>query len=259
MGTMASTLLQQWVEHPESLERETLDELRDTLSQYPYFQSAWMLYLKNLYALHDESFGEELRKAAPYVADRAVLFHLTEGEHYALHLQDEPAPMASETSEDADRTLTLIDAFLAHAPEEERKPLPMTGGLDYTVDYTAYLLQEDTPADDGQGASDTPPLRGQALIDDFIQKQSDSPASAPVSASPSVPARTPEMETQAVEEGLDESCFTETLAKIYIKQHRYEKALEIIKKLSLNYPKKNAYFADQIRFLEKLIINDKSK
>mgnify|MGYP006910457241 FL=1 len=36
------------------------------------------------------------------------------------------------------------------------------------------------------------------------------------------------------------------------------KALEIIKKLSLNYPK-NAYFADQIRFLEKLIINAKSK
>ena len=58
---------------------------------------------------------------------------------------------------------------------------------------------------------------------------------------------------------LDDSCFTETLAKIYIKQRRYDKALEIIKKLSLNYPKKNAYFADQIRFLEKLIINAKSK
>ena len=58
-----------------------------------------------------------------------------------------------------------------------------------------------------------------------------------------------------VTEELDDSCFTETLAKIYIKQHRYDKALEIIKKLSLNYPKKNAYFADQIRFLEKLIIN----
>ncbi|MDR0976793.1 MAG: tetratricopeptide repeat protein, partial [Prevotellaceae bacterium] len=50
-----------------------------------------------------------------------------------------------------------------------------------------------------------------------------------------------------------------TLAKIYIKQQRYEKALEIIKKLSLNYPNKNSYFADQIRFLEKLIINAKSK
>ena len=62
-----------------------------------------------------------------------------------------------------------------------------------------------------------------------------------------------------VTEELDDSCFTETLAKIYIKQHRYDKALEIIKKLSLNYPKKNAYFADQIRFLEKLIINANSK
>jgi hypothetical protein len=27
----------------------------------------------------------------------------------------------------------------------------------------------------------------------------------------------------------------------------------------LNYPKKNVYFADQIRFLEKLIINNKKQ
>ena len=47
-----------------------------------------------------------------------------------------------------------------------------------------------------------------------------------------------------VTEELDDSCFTETLDKIYIKQHRYDKALEIIKKLCLNYPKKNAYFVD---------------
>ena len=62
-----------------------------------------------------------------------------------------------------------------------------------------------------------------------------------------------------LEEENEESFFTETLAKIYIKQQRYEKALEIIKKLNLKYPKKNVYFADQIRFLEKLIINAKSK
>ena len=57
----------------------------------------------------------------------------------------------------------------------------------------------------------------------------------------------------------DKDYFTETLARIYIKQGRYEKALEIIKRLNLNNPKKNAYFADQIRFLEKLIINNKNK
>ena len=66
-------------------------------------------------------------------------------------------------------------------------------------------------------------------------------------------------EAVASDGDLDESYFTETLAKIYMNQHRYEKALEIIKKLSLKYPKKSAYFADQIRDLEQMIINAKSK
>jgi len=55
----------------------------------------------------------------------------------------------------------------------------------------------------------------------------------------------------------DDSYFTETLAIIYIRQKRYEKALEIIKKINLQYPNKSRYFADQIRFLEKLINNKK--
>ena len=69
------------------------------------------------------------------------------------------------------------------------------------------------------------------------------------------------MATSRIEESSkeEESYFTETLSRIYIKQGRYEKALEIITQLNLNIPKKNAYFADQIRFLEKLIINNKHK
>ena len=56
---------------------------------------------------------------------------------------------------------------------------------------------------------------------------------------------------------IEESFFTESLAHIYIKQRKYERALEIIKCISLKNPEKNIYFADQIRFLEKLIINVK--
>ncbi|KAA6316466.1 hypothetical protein EZS27_033229, partial [termite gut metagenome] len=65
-------------------------------------------------------------------------------------------------------------------------------------------------------------------------------------------------ETFLNKEESDEECFTETLAKIYIKQKKYTKALEIIKNLSMKNSKKDAYFADQIRFLEKLITNTKS-
>lgn len=52
---------------------------------------------------------------------------------------------------------------------------------------------------------------------------------------------------------------SESLAKIYIKTHRYEQAYEILNGLSLRFPEKSSYFADQLRFLRKLIINERRK
>ena len=54
----------------------------------------------------------------------------------------------------------------------------------------------------------------------------------------------------------DDSMLTESLAKMYIARHKYSQALEIIERLSLNYPEKSIYFADQIRFLAKLVLNE---
>ena len=58
---------------------------------------------------------------------------------------------------------------------------------------------------------------------------------------------------------MDDSMLTESLAKMYIARHKYSQALEIIKRLSLNYPEKSIYFADQIRFLTKLVLNETLK
>ena len=109
-------------------------------------------------------------------------------------------------------------------------------------------------------AESSPKLKHQDLIDSFLE-----------SNSKDVKTDMPQIEgfskktegTSFEEEGevairpLDKSYFTETLARIYVKQKRYDKALQIIKNLSLKYPEKNIYFADQLRFLEKLIINTK--
>lgn len=43
------------------------------------------------------------------------------------------------------------------------------------------------------------------------------------------------------------------LAKIFIKQGQFDRAYEIISKINLNNPEKSVYFADQMRFLEKLM------
>ncbi|MEZ4795658.1 MAG: tetratricopeptide repeat protein [Flavobacteriaceae bacterium] len=49
-----------------------------------------------------------------------------------------------------------------------------------------------------------------------------------------------------------ESLMTETLARIYLEQKQYEKAIQAYKILSLKYPEKSGFFADQIRAIKEI-------
>ena len=250
------------INHPENLNKETLYDLRSMLALYPYYQPARILLLQNLFLLHDPTFDDELRRAAVYISDRHILFKLVEEAHYQLIPQQRKADKKSATlntktvaEQEQDRTTSLIDTFLEQIPDEEeiaqetegrRKPTP----ADATVDYVAYLLESENK----QNGDITPQLRGQELIDDFIFNEG-----GKITLQDETEYEPEEHDHNEAAENEDTGYFTETLARIYIKQGRYSKALEIIKRLNLVYPKKNRYFADQIRFLEKLIINNNKK
>ena len=130
---MTPVHLQQWIQHPEALNRDTLYELRTLVARYPYFQSLRLLYLKNLYVLHDINFGAELRKAVLYVSDRRVLFYLIEGDRYDVQARKKGVPLTEVLKDEpsVDRTLALIDAFLSTVPEEvtARHQLRLFDGL----------------------------------------------------------------------------------------------------------------------------------
>lgn len=245
--------IKELINHPELLDRETLYELRSTLALYPYFQTARLLLLQNLFLLHDPTFDEELRRAAVYITNRKVLFQLVEAAHYKISTPEKTAEKKPEPKEgDANRTISLIDNFLDSIPQEEeekgkkhRRPTP----ADAAIDYVAYLLDCESENNDAP----QPQMKGQSLIDNFIENEG---GKITLNDDIDYPLQ-PEEESQSEEKTSDESYFTETLARIYIKQGRYEKALEIIKRLSANCPQKNLYFADQMRFLEKLIVNSK--
>lgn len=245
----------QLIFHPEKLDRETLFSLKTLLARYPYFQTARLLYLKNLFLLRHPDFTTEFARSAAYTAERGSLFRMAEGSRYEI----KPSPAPESDEEDGDRTMTLINAFLTDSDEPMYEPrhevIPDYFSTTSALGSLAAPLSEEK--------EDTPPKEDiseqDMIINRFLEggESEESPGDGKFSEKKEPEG--PDRELVEESEKLDESYFTETLARIYVKQGRYSKALQIIKKLNLKFPKKNAYFADQIRFLEKLIINNKTK
>ena len=242
--------LTELINHPERMDRDTLYELRSMLALYPYFQTARLLMLQNLYLLHDASFDEELRRAAVYITDRRTIFQMIEAAHYQLRFAS--SSQAKSQSTGNNRTIDLIENFLDSIPQEEeekqtkhRQPTP----ADAAVDYVAYLLASEEYGE--PAVKETPQMKGQSLIDNFLEREQ---GRIMLNDLPEMDGNNEPNEEK--DEDVQEEFFTETLARIYIKQGRYQKALDIIGRLSRLYPQKNVYFEDQMRFLEKLIINN---
>lgn len=190
------------------------------LEAYPYLQALRAIRLKALLAAGKITDGSETNDAI-YLPDRKRF--------YAWAMSDRPRQQQS-TGQTNSRTIDLIDSFLNMASQHT------------AADYT------DDADNDHQSARTGETQTRQTLpaTDTIRHAHTDSSASTGGDYS-------------LDEENIDEACFTETLAKIYTKQGRYEKAIEIIRKLSLKYPKKSTYFASQIKTLEELINNNKTE
>ena len=258
------------------MNRETLYELRRITAEHPYYQTARLLLLKNLYLLHDSTFDEELRRSAIYITDRRVLFNLVEAAHYRLKRKspqsftNKPDRRAAVAQEDDSRTVSLIDTFLSTIPEEDelkkekkeehRKPT----AVDATTDYVAYLLStdfeeldnEDINGDgndngNGNGNGNENVNQTDNLIDAFINNEGKITLQEELEY-------TPEQEEEGDgDEMTSDEYLTETLAGIYIKQKRYKKALDIMEKVNEKANSNNKYYEDQKRFLELIIANSK--
>ncbi|MBO5871757.1 MAG: tetratricopeptide repeat protein [Bacteroidaceae bacterium] len=234
-----------YIRQPESLDNQSLEHLRSVVDKYPYYHAARILLLRILYQRHDPSFDEQLRRAAIYVPSRQTLFQMFQAPSL---IPDSPSKRTSKAeleNIESKRTATLIDNFLDSIPQQNTNTPRI---VDATVDYMAYLMQIES----GPSTQPVPRMAGEDYIDNFLTKNNgrfDFEDMESEDISPAVTEPEIEVETGAL---------TEAMARIYIKQGKYDKAIEIIRRISLKYPKKNRYFADQIRFLEKLIINQQS-
>lgn len=253
-------MLTEFIDNPHLLDKHTLYELRELVAQYPYYQPARLLMLKNLYILHDTSFDDELRRAAIYVTDRRKLFELVEAKHYELKEEKDGV----EAKANASRTTSLIDKFLDSIPEEQpgeqkHKPLPW-----YVTNDYMQLLADDEPMEP-LATSPSSQSRHDSIIDGFLSRGGK--VTLPEITAEEEKAIVDAIHLSSAEEefiepvkgeplkkkAYENPLLTEDLAQKYIKQGNYLRAKEIITQLNLDNSEKNIYFADQIRFLDKLI------
>lgn len=175
-----------------------------------------------------------------------------------------PRPKAPEKKTTVDTIDDFIAAYGHSSPEEDR----LIEKLIFNPVAPDYFQGLDEPLDPADPLALPPELTSQPAqtADSDANEASVPPPYTPQASTPPAfrgvqsKAETPDKPAEThIEPTAESPMLSESLAKIFIKQRRYERALEIISKLSLNNPEKSVYFADQLRFLQKLVYNDRRK
>jgi hypothetical protein len=282
--------------NPQKITSEHLSELDVVLKRYPYFQSARALQLKGYKNSNSFLYNDALKKTAAYTTDRDILFEYITSEHFIqddiseVILQHDDSvreikvisdDITEEVSKEIDKQLKKEikkaeailnpDLFSRKVESikkitEETQEAKRTLGVDTPLDFTKedphsfnewLKLTKATPI---ERESKKPSVKEEKdynlkLIDKFIQ---DNPKLLIQDKTP-----TKDHKQKASNENLaapytetPNSLMTETLAKVYLQQKNYKKALQAYHILILKYPEKSGFFADQIRAIEKLINTD---
>ena len=146
-------------------------------------------------------------------------------------------PVPEEATPSTDDTITTFLSTFGAGDRAETDALTRLI-FNPAPDYAATLAAEERATPIAPLAPDAP--EQDRLIHSFLAG-SGSPEKSESSATPEKPT------------------LTESFVRILIKNRNYTKALEIISEINLKNPEKSIYFADQIRFLKKLIINENKK
>ena len=227
----------------------TAEGVEALMARYPYFPLPAAVMLRDAgNGLSRDGRKKMLRHVARTATSTVVLATL-------LDEGDEPFYPDEEVSTPS--TESAIDTFLStygNGGEDDEVLNRLI--FNPTPDYAQLLAREEQQnlppmtAGDGDSHDD--------LLNRFIIKQKQQEGSAPQDEPQRIPATTVEnrhSDEAAAAQQQDTSLLSESLAKIFIRQHQYERAYEIISQLSLKYPEKSVYFADQMRFIRKVINN----
>lgn len=222
------------------------DDVNELARRYPYFIVPGILYLKgqkkSSYSLDDDL----LHSVAILSPNRAALSRVIGpfNDKFAnFYPEEEPQKLDTEST---------IDKFLDKYGNSSKKEISALENAIFNPqpEYVSILEKED-----GQNpAQDYPQSDEDRRIMAFISEQNkEEEKDVRQSLESDSVASKGDTRQSAIEVSASAS-LTETLASSYIKQKKYQQALDILEKISTeNYSSENPLVSDRIRFLKKLI------
>ena len=222
----------------------------EAMQRYPYFVLPLLLQLKHG---GDDEAMQRLSVMSPDRRDLAIVMGKAPAAFANFYPKEESSTPGTEEA---------IDLFLnTFAGGNNQKEIDALSNAIFnpTPDYADILAAQQQS--DTTGASD----QQDELINSFIEKSREKEREVMTQSRHTTPHVLPQQVGETALDSInestqnDDSMLSESLAKMYIARHKYSKALEIIESINLNFPEKSIYFADQIRFLRKIVLNEEIK
>ncbi len=238
------------LKEPCTITPEQTNEMEGIIQLYPYFQVAHLLRLKGLKKQHSFNYNKSLKTTAAHTTNRTVLFDFITSDTLDIERQDLKHQKVLQETEIVDaEIIEQISTTTVEPPAIVKKPVLESLQIGEPLDFdksemhsfnewlqlTSYKPIERTSVPKENINPDK--SKNFELIDQFI-------ASKP-KIKPSESSNTVDIASQSSVE--NESLMTETLARVYLEQKKYDKAIKAFHILSLKYPEKSGFFADRIK------------
>ena len=278
------------INNPNAVNEKQTLALEKIVAEFPYFQSARALRLKGLYNQDSFRYNYDLKTTAAYTTERSVLFDLITSDYFLAINKDAylenvekikaievvSIEIISENSASDVRSNALEESILTSIKQsnsveiateiendfeitaqklEIGKPLIFSKNEKHSFQEWLQLSKinpiDRTESDFSEKTNqelEAEKNKKLTLIDKFIEEN------------PKIPPLSKEAIVKDFSVPIDEDksyLMTETLAKVYLEQKKYQKAIQAYEILILKYPEKSSFFANRILDIQILQQNNK--